>query len=99
MTRGDLVNALESEARESLIVLEAGNKKLAVTFPDESLHEASLKMLTGDVGRLPVVAHHDQTLPLGYLGRTGILAARQHLLHEEHLHEPGWLEQVRTKAS
>ncbi len=98
VTRGDLVGALESEASESLSVLEAGSKNLVVAFPDESLHEASLKMLHGDVGRLPVVARHDQTLLLGYLGRTGILAARQRLMHEEHLHEPGWLKQGRSRA-
>lgn len=98
VTRGDLLSALESDADDSQTVLEAGNKNLVVAFPDESLHEASLKMLRGDVGRLPVVARHDRTVLLGYLGRTGVLAARRHLLHEEQVHEPGWLKQVPTKA-
>ena len=99
VTRSDILDALEAEAGASLTVLEAGSKELFVTFPDESLHEASLKMLYGNVGRLPVVARDDRTVLLGYLGRTGILAARQYLLHEEQQHEPGWLKKVQTKAS
>ena len=98
ITRSDIVDALEAGTGEPLTVLEAGSKELFVTFPDESLHEASLKMLYGDVGRLPVVARDEQTALLGYLGRTGILAARQHLLHEEEQHEPGWLKKVQAKA-
>jgi CIC family chloride channel protein len=98
ITRSDLLNALEADGNDEQTVYEAGSKELVVTFPDESLHEASSKMLLNDVGRLPVVARNDSTALLGYLGRTGILAARQQLLHEEHQHEPGWLAAKVRKA-
>ena len=39
-----------------MTVLEAGTRNVIVTYPDESLHDTSAKMLRNNVGRLPVVA-------------------------------------------
>jgi len=63
-----------------------------VTFPDETISEASDKMLRYSIGRLPVVDRSDPRRLVGYLGRHGVMAARLRRLHEEHVREPGWIE-------
>jgi CIC family chloride channel protein len=47
-------------------------------------------MLRNGVGRLPVVSREDPHRVVGYLGRSGIMAARLKRLEEEHVREPGW---------
>ena len=89
ITRGDLVRALGKGAE--LTVLEAGTRDLIVTYPDEPLRDALTKMLTNDIGRLPVVSRQDPRLLLGYLGRSNILSARLRGHREEHVRETGWL--------
>src|SRR5207302_1842899 len=77
-----------------MTVLEGGSRKLVVTYPDESLHEASAKMLRNNIGRLPVVERSDPRKVVGYLGRPGIMVARLRRLEEEHVREPGWMKGV-----
>ncbi len=91
ITRGDLMRALDEDPSGATSVLDAGTKKVIVAYPDESLHDASAKMLRNDIGRLPVVDRDDPTLVIGYLGRSGIMAARLRRLEEEHVREPGWI--------
>ena len=62
-----------------------------VEYPDELVHEAVMKMLHHDIGRLPVVDRHEPRKLVGYLGRSAIMEARLHRLHEERVREPGWL--------
>ena len=57
-------------------LLEAGSRKLIVTHPDETLHEAAAKLLRNNIGRLRVVDGKDRRRVVGYLGRPGIRAAR-----------------------
>lgn len=83
ITRGDIVRALRLHPGAEMTAMEAGSTNLTVTFPDESLHTALTKMLSSDVGRLPVVARADHTRIVGYLGRASILSARMKLLEEE----------------
>jgi CBS domain-containing protein len=90
ITRGDVLRALDQDPSGSMNVLEAGSRRLVVTYPDEVLHEASSKMLRNDIGRLPVVDRKDPTRVVGYLGRPGVMAARLRRLEEEHVREPGW---------
>ena len=71
---------------------------MVVTYPDETLHEASAKMLRHKVGRLPVVDRVDPRRVLGYLGRNGIMEARVRRLDEEHVREPGWMGRWKTRA-
>jgi chloride channel protein, CIC family len=52
--------------------------------------EAAAKMLRNDVGRLPVVDRTDHRKVVGYLGRSGVMAARLRRLQDEHVREPGW---------
>jgi chloride channel protein, CIC family len=90
LTRGDVLRALADDPKGSLTVLEAGNRRVIVTFPDEVLHDASAKMLRNNVGRLPVVERNDPRKVVGYIGRPGIMAARLRRLDEEEVRETGW---------
>jgi CIC family chloride channel protein len=91
ITRGDLLRALGDDPTGSLTVLEAGNRKVVVTYPDEVLHEASAKMLRHNIGRLPVVERIDNRRVVGYIGRPGVMAARLRRLDEEGVREQGWI--------
>jgi CIC family chloride channel protein len=95
ITRGDVLRALDQDPSGALSVLEAGSRELIVAFPDEVISEASDKMLQNDIGRLPVVERSDPRKLIGYLGRHGVMAARLHRLHEEHVREPGWIRGLR----
>jgi H+/Cl- antiporter ClcA len=95
ITRGDVMRGLDNDPSGSMTVLEAGAQNVVVTFPDESLHEASEKMLRYNVGRMPVVERGDQRRVVGYLGRPGVMAARLRKFHEEYVREPGWFKGFR----
>jgi signal-transduction protein with cAMP-binding, CBS, and nucleotidyltransferase domain len=60
-----------------------------VTYPDETLYDAIAKLLRNNIGRMPVVERHSPTKVVGYLGRAGILAARQRYHEEEDVRERG----------
>jgi CIC family chloride channel protein len=92
ITRGDVLRALDEDEAGTTTVLDAGTRNLIVTYPDESLHDASAKMLRNNIGRLPVVDRKDPRRVVGYLGRPGIMAARLRRLDEEHVREPGWMQ-------
>lgn len=89
ITRGDLVRALANTPAGNLSVLEAGRTKLVVTYPDELLHDAIVKMLKHSLGRLPVVNREEPDRAVGYLGRGDILNARRRLHEEEESRSQG----------
>jgi CBS domain-containing protein len=91
ITRGDLMRALATDPSGNTTVLGAASRDLIVTYPDESLHAAAAKMLRHNIGRLPVVDRNQPQRVVGYLGRSGIMAARLRRLDEEHVREPGWV--------
>jgi H+/Cl- antiporter ClcA/CBS domain-containing protein len=91
ITRGDVLRALERGADGDPTVLDAGSASLIVTYPDEVLQEAVVKMLRADIGRLPVVDRKDQRRLVGYLGRAGVMAARVRQHEEEYVREQGLL--------
>jgi chloride channel protein, CIC family len=92
ITRRDLVRALARLDGDGRTVLDAGTRvPLVVTYPDELLETAVHKMLDRDVGRLPVVRRDDPTQLIGYLGRSGIMAAWRHAANQERVREVGWL--------
>jgi CIC family chloride channel protein len=91
LTRGDITRALVNDRAGSMPVLEAGHSKVHVTYADETLGEALNRMLRFNCGRLPVVDRAQPRRIVGYLGRTALLQARLHRLHEERVPEPGWL--------
>jgi CIC family chloride channel protein len=87
ITRGDVVHALEEGADADTTVLDAGSRELVVTYEDEVLHEAVVKMLRNNIGRLPVVSREDSHRLVGYLGRANLMTARLRQLEEEHVRE------------
>jgi CBS domain-containing protein len=98
ITRGDVVRAIESQEDETMTVVEAGSTKLIVTYPDETLYDAIAKLLRHGIGRLPVVERGATNKVIGYLGRAGILAARQRYHREEEVRERGWRRQNIAQA-
>jgi CIC family chloride channel protein len=90
ITRGDLLRALDKDSSGAMMVEEAGATRLVVTHPDELVSEAASKMLRNDIGRLPVVDRADHRKAVGYLGRSGVMAARLRRFQDEHVREPGW---------
>jgi CBS domain-containing protein len=89
VTRSDLMRALDREPAGAMGVLEAGSRQLVVAYEDELIAEAVERMLSNDVGRLPVVSREDPTRLVGYLGRAGVVAARQRLIDDESIRERG----------
>jgi chloride channel protein, CIC family len=90
ITRGDLLLALNKDPLGTMTVEQAGATQLVLTYPDELISEAATKMLHHDIGRLPVVDRADPRKAVGYLGRSGVMAARLRRFHDEHVREPGW---------
>jgi CIC family chloride channel protein len=90
ITRGDLLRGLEQDPEGRLTVLEAGTSPAITAYADESLYEAAERMLGQNIGRLPVVERNDSRRVVGYLGRSGVLAARMRMLEEENVREAGW---------
>ncbi|HEY7354144.1 MAG TPA: chloride channel protein [Terriglobales bacterium] len=92
ITRGDVLRALDQDPTGAMTVVEAGKQNVVVTHPDETLHEASEKMLRYNIGRLPVVDRADPRRVVGYIGRPGVMAARLRKFNDEYVREPGWLK-------
>jgi CBS domain-containing protein len=90
ITRGDLLRALQENPSGTMTVHQAGATQLVVTHPDELISEAAAQMLRHDVGRLPVVDRANPRKAIGYLGRSGVMAARLRRLQDEYVREPGW---------
>jgi CBS domain-containing protein len=91
------MRALEQDPSGLTTVLQAGSSSLVVTYPDEILYDAAARMLRANVGRLPVVSRNAPSEPIGYLGRSGVMAARLRRLEEESVREPGWVRQRKQK--
>ena len=83
ITWGDITQTVAEGNAEEVTVLEAGNDLPVVEYPDELVHEAVLKMINNDIGRLPVVERDDPHKLVGYLGRSAIMEAHIRRLHEE----------------
>jgi CBS domain-containing protein len=95
ITRGDLLRAMDA-GLETASVLEAGSNSPVVVFPDQTVHEALVKLEHHQIGRLPVVDRADPKRLIGYLGRTHILSARTASNHAENRRESGWLANARS---
>jgi chloride channel protein, CIC family len=99
ITRGDILRALDKDSAGTMTVQEAGSTHLVVTYPDELVSEAAGKLLRFDIGRLPVVERGDDRKVVGYLGRSGVLAARLRRFHDEHVRDPGWVTRFSRDAT
>jgi CBS domain-containing protein len=90
ITRSDLMKAMEKRGEApDRTVIDAGTRQVIVGFPDELVREAVRRMLENDVGRLPIVERDNPRRVVGYLGRSGVMAARVRTLEEEHVRERG----------
>src|SRR5262249_25844331 len=89
ITRSDLMRALDSDATGATAVLDAGTRKPVAAYQDPLPRDAAARMLARDIGRLPVVDRGNPQRLIGYLGRSGILAARQRLIDDENRRERG----------
>jgi CBS domain-containing protein len=94
ITRGDLLRALDRDSSGAMTVQEAGNTQLVVAYPDELISDAAAKMLRHNIGRLPVVDRADPRKAIGYLGRSGVMAARLRRFQDEHVREPGLFDRT-----
>ncbi len=99
VTRGDVLRALEAGLEGATPIAEIGSTQLVVTFPDETLHDATIRMLRAGVGRMPVVDRKDPTRLSGYLGRTAILEARLGVIREELDVETGWIGRLTRRPA
>lgn len=69
------VEKVPIEERSKAKVSDVMSRRLIVTYPDESLEEALMKLASYDIGRLPVVSREDETKLLGLITRSAIIRA------------------------
>jgi H+/Cl- antiporter ClcA len=93
VTQGDLLRALENNSSGETTVLDAGSRKPIVAYADEFVHDAMLRMLENNIGRLPVVSREDPQKLVGYFNRATLLDAWTRHVEEEGLREHGWVRQ------
>ncbi len=80
---GKLVGIVTFEDIERVPIEERGNKRvrdvmtreIVVTYPDETLEDALIKLVEKDIGRLPVVDRNDERKLLGLITRSDIMKA------------------------
>jgi len=86
------------KAPGNALVLDCATTQLVLVTPETTLHEAILKLLHHDIGRLPVVAPENSRKLVGYLSRSAILSAQGRVFHEES-QVPGWTLRRRRTGS
>lgn len=96
VTQGDLLRALQDDSRGAITVLDAGSSKPIVAFADEFVHDAMLRMLEYNIGRLPVVTREDPQKMVGYFNRASVLDAWTRHVEEEGLREHGWIRKWKS---
>jgi len=89
-TQGDLLRALQEDPEGKMSVLDAGTRSLVVTYPDERVYDAMVKMLENNIGRLPVVDRENPQRMVGYLNRASVMGSWRGHMHEESFREHGW---------
>ena len=96
VTQGDLLRALEHDPQGTMKVLEAGSHPAIVGYPDELAHDAMVRMLQHDIGRLPIVSRENPQQLLGYFNRACLLGAWARQMEEEGIREHGWIRKWRS---
>jgi CIC family chloride channel protein len=69
------VERVPIEKRKETKVSEIMTRELVVTYPDETLEDALIKLTERDVGRLPVVRRDDERHMVGLITRSDIMKA------------------------
>ena len=98
VTQGDLLRALEHDPQGTMKVLEAGSHPAIVAYPDELAHDAMVRMLQHDIGRLPIVSRENPQQLLGYFNRACLLGAWARQMEEEGIREHGWIRKWRSSV-
>ena len=98
VTQSDLLRALEQDPQGAMTVLEAGSHQAIVAYPDELAHDAMLRMLQHDIGRLPVVSRENPQQVVGYFNRASLLGAWTRQMEEEGIREHGWIRKWRSSG-
>jgi H+/Cl- antiporter ClcA len=100
VSRSDVMDLGDMDL-EKRTVGDIATKDLVVAYPDEALHEALAKMLTFDIGHLPVVNRSDTKTITGFLTRSDILKARHRRmaeeLQQEQVYHPRWPHKTNAK--
>lgn len=76
ITRSDVLHNVDRDNIETLSVLEVGNTDPIVAYTDELVADATERMASNQIGRLPVVERDNPGNILGYLSRASILEGR-----------------------
>ena len=76
------VEKVPIERRAETKVRDVMSTNLIVTYPDETLEDALIKLATYDIGRLPVVSREDRTKFLGLITRSLIVKAHAKAVKE-----------------
>jgi CIC family chloride channel protein len=97
ITQGNMLRALEADPEGHETVLEAGSAPPIVAYSDEFVHDALHRMVSHNVGRLPVVSREDPRRMIGYFDRSNLLNAWTRRIEEEGVREHGWI--ARWKGS
>ncbi len=97
VTRHDLLKAVREDDLDEP-VLEAGNRDLIVAYPDETVRQALIRMMSNNIGRLPVVDRTHRTHIVGYLSRGNIMAAYHKRVQDEGAVDEGWIRYFGAKA-
>ena len=91
ITQGDLLRALEGDPEGRANGARSGHRSAPiVAYPDEFVHDALHRMVSRNVGRLPVVSREDPTRMVGYFDRSNLLNAWTRQIEEEGVQEHGW---------
>ena len=98
VTQGDLLRALEQDPQGTMTVLDAGSRPPIVAYPDELAHDAMVRMLQHDIGRLPIVSRENPQQMLGYFNRASLLGAWTRQMEEEGIREHGWIRKWRNSS-
>jgi chloride channel protein, CIC family len=98
VTQGDLLRALEQDPQGNMTVLEPGSHPPIVAYPDQLAHDAMVRMLQHDIGRLPIVSRENPQQIVGYFNRASLLGAWTRQMEEEGIREHGWIRKWRSSS-
>ena len=90
ITRSDLIRAIDRTGGREMPLIEAGNSAVVTAYPDETVLDGVARMLSHNIGRLPVVSRGNPKKLVGYVSRTSLLSAKLAPLRHETVREAGW---------
>lgn len=97
VTRHDLLKAVREEDLDES-VLEAGSHDMIVSYPDETVRQALVHMMSHNIGRLPVVDRAQPKQIVGYLSRGNIMSAYLKRVQDEAAVDEGWIRYFGAKS-